>query len=197
MNKILNKFSSQFEVIEPSSNLEPFLSNQAVNIHFQFHHLKYVENLEKLAPNERSLFEIIRNYPKLQFPNIYNNAAQIINHNIFWQSMKLNTKNEEILNFLNKKINFTEDFKEKASKLFGSGWVWLVYQDKQLKIITTHDGDYPENSIPILNLDVWEHAYYVDYTNKRINFIDNYLNFLINWNLVESKFSEIGIKIND
>jgi len=179
------------KIIEPDWNLSPYLSKEALEIHYHGHHLKYVENLQKLLPNcSLPLEEIISKYS--ENTPIYNNAAQILNHNIFWQSMKKDSYNPLILEFLNKEIEFEKKFILETNKMFGSGWVWLVSENSALKILSTKDGIYPKNCTPIINIDLWEHAYYVNYQNKRTSFCETFIKHLLNYEQIERKLLELG-----
>ncbi|MFN9115099.1 MAG: superoxide dismutase, partial [Bacteroidota bacterium] len=140
-----------------TENLDPFLSKEAIETHFYGHHIKYYENLQKMLPEENNLEKILKDYSKENNLNIYNNAAQLFNHNLFWKSIKLNTFDKDISDFLERKLNFKENLKQIASSVFGSGWVWLVKKkrDGELEIIKTKDGDIPPKEYePLINLDL-------------------------------------------
>lgn len=178
--------------------LEPYISEQTMSYHYGKHHKAYIDNLNKLIKDTK--FEnmpleeiIIKTAGKSEFSGVFNNAAQSWNHTFFWNTMKPNGGGEPT-GELKKKIDrdfgsydkFKADFINAAVSQFGSGWAWLA-EDKdngKLVIIKTANGDNPiaHGLIPIIGLDVWEHAYYLDYQNRRVDYINNYLNHLVKWN---------------
>ena len=175
--------------------LAPYISLETIEFHYGKHYKGYVDNLNKLIVGTKyeqmSLEEIIKEtYGKPELIPIFNNAAQTWNHEFFWKSMKpngggnpqeeLKTKIEHNFGNLDK---FKEEFKAAAVAQFGSGWVWLVEDEGRLKIVKTGNADNPltKNMKPILILDVWEHAYYLDYQNRRLEFANVFLEHLINW----------------
>ncbi|MBQ8436953.1 MAG: superoxide dismutase [Alphaproteobacteria bacterium] len=178
--------------------LEPYISEQTMSYHYGKHHQAYIDNLNKLIKNTK--FEnmpmeeiIIKTAGKSEFSGVFNNAAQSWNHTFFWNTMKPNGGGEPT-GELKKKIDrdfgsydkFKAEFINAAVSQFGSGWAWLA-EDKdngKLVIIKTANGDNPiaHGLIPIIGLDVWEHAYYLDYQNRRADYINNYLNHLVKWN---------------
>lgn len=175
--------------------LAPYISLETIEFHYGKHYKGYVDNLNKLIVGTKyeqmSLEEIIKEtYGKPELIPIFNNAAQTWNHEFFWKSMKpngggnpqeeLKTKIEHNFGNLDK---FKEEFKAAAVAQFGSGWVWLVEDEGRLKIVKTGNADNPltKNMKPLLTLDVWEHAYYLDYQNRRAEFANVFLEHLINW----------------
>ncbi|OPZ78285.1 MAG: Superoxide dismutase (Fe) [Alphaproteobacteria bacterium ADurb.Bin438] len=137
-----------------------------------------------------SLEDIIINSKEKANMPIFNNAAQVFNHTFFFECMKKNGGGEvpeEISKHFGGKENFIKTFKEAGMTQFGSGWAWLL-QDKfgNLKIVKMPNAETPVmyGEKPLLTVDVWEHAYYLDYQNKRADFIDTFLNNLVNWEFV-------------
>lgn len=188
---------SQFPLPYTYDGLAPYMSEQTLALHHGKHVATYIKNLNELiqdTPYESvSLYEIINtsandeNNPNAQ--KIFNNAAQVFNHDFFFNGMCRDcggTIPAEIANAFGGDENFREQFKTAATTLFGSGYTWLVRDGDALKIINLSNADTPiaHNMVPILNLDVWEHAYYVDYQNRRADFVDNYLDHLVDWNQV-------------
>ena len=176
--------------------LEPYISQKTMEFHYLKHHQGYINKLNELIKNTEyenmSLTDIIQktaNIPELS--SIFNNAAQSWNHTFFWNSMCANggnKPNNAILHKINQSFgsyeNFKKQFKEIAVSLFGSGWVWLIQtENNTLEIMKTSNADTPiaHGLEPILTLDVWEHAYYLDYQNQRANFVDAFLEHLICW----------------
>ncbi|MBU2675512.1 MAG: superoxide dismutase [Gammaproteobacteria bacterium] len=176
--------------------LEPHMSSKTLSFHYDRHHKGYADKLEKLVKGTDyeglSLEETIVKARKEAQIDILNNAAQVWNHNFFWKSLSPNGGKPDgrIKNLIEARFNDVGEFKDKfrsaAAGLFGSGWVWLVLDQGQIRILTTSNADSPvgTNLIPLLTLDVWEHAYYLDYQNERAGFVDAFLDNLINWNFV-------------
>ena len=177
--------------------LEPLMSIETLEFHYGKHHQTYVNKLNELIENTKyqnmSLVEVISKSEGA----IFNNAAQVYNHDFFWKGLTPNQ--EEISPKLEKTIveNFgsIEDFKKeftvKAVGHFGSGWAWLVQDENQkLKIVTTSNAQTPltDNLKPILVCDVWEHAYYIDVRNLRPAYLENFWK-LVNWNFVEENLA--------
>lgn len=178
--------------------LEPYISEQTMSYHYGKHHKAYIDNLNKLIQGTKfanmPLEEIIiETAGKNEFSGVFNNAAQTWNHTFFWNTMKPNGGGEPS-GELKKKIDrdfgsydkFKTEFTTAATSQFGSGWAWLA-EDKnndKLVVMKTANGDNPiaHGLIPIIGLDVWEHAYYLDYQNRRADYINNYLDHLVKWN---------------
>lgn len=180
--------------------LEPYMTAKTFSYHHQKHHKAYVDNLNKLLENApdlqtKSLEEIIfLSFNDSNKIGIFNNSAQIWNHSFFWHCMKAaggGAPHGKIANLINDQFGsyekFTSDFKNAALTQFGSGWAWLVLNDQEkLEIMKTGNADLPmvHNKKALLTIDVWEHAYYLDHQNMRANYIDIFLNHLVNWNFV-------------
>lgn len=175
--------------------LEPYISERTLSFHYEKHHKTYVENLNRLIEGSKfaglSLEEIIvQTAGKPEYAAIFNNAAQSWNHNFFWHSISADGGREptgELAAEMAAKFGgfaeFKQQFKTAALQLFGSGWVWLAEDASGLQIVSASNADTPlaHGLKPLLTLDVWEHAYYLDYQNRRADFIDNFLNHLLNW----------------
>ncbi len=171
--------------------LAPHMSEQTLNFHYGKHHQTYVTNLNGLVEgteNEgRSLEEIIL---AAEPGGLFNNSAQVWNHTFFWSSMspggggepdgEVKTAVEQAFGSVD---TFKQTFTDKAKTLFGSGWTWLAKGDDGLEILQTKDADLPlkHGKTAILTLDVWEHAYYLDYQNARPAYIGTWLDHLVNW----------------
>ncbi len=180
--------------------LEPHISKRTLDFHYGQHHAAYVNNLNKLIEDtplkDFSMVDIISKSSGA----IYNNAAQSWNHEFYWNCMSPTAKKmpegplmDAIIRDFDNYDNFKETFIKKASSLFGSGWTWLVSDKKShLSIIQTHNADCPltlDNLTPLLTCDVWEHAYYLDKQNLRIEYIKEFWN-VINWDFVEKNYSK-------
>lgn len=176
-------------------DLEPFISENTLNFHHGKHHQTYVTNLNNLISGtdleEKSLEEIIDISRKNNQSGIFNNAAQIWNHTFYWHSMKKNGGGKPSGKLLAKIEGdfgsfekFIEEFKAAGATQFGSGWAWLVSDENgKLQVVKTLNAETPlgTNLKPLITMDVWEHAYYLDFQNARPKYIDTFLNNLINW----------------
>ncbi len=180
--------------------LEPYISAQTVEYHYGKHHNAYVVNTNNLIKesdlDNLSLEEII----KISSANpaqsgLFNNAAQVWNHSFYWHSHKCGgggvpygAVGQKIDSDFGSYEAFAKTFKEAAMGQFGSGWAWLVLENGILKIIRTSNADTPiaHGIKPLLCIDVWEHAYYLDYKNVRAEYVDNVINNLINWDFANS-----------
>lgn len=180
--------------------LVPHISAETFEYHYGKHHQAYVTNLNNLIPGTEyeklSLEEIIVKAPA---GGIYNNAAQVWNHTFFWSSLKPNggvAPVGALADAINKKWGSFDEFKKafQASAVgnFGSGWTWLVKKaDGSVDIVNTGAAGNPLKSgegKPLLTIDVWEHAYYVDYRNARPKFVETFLNSLANWDFAVKNF---------
>ncbi len=183
--------------------LEPHIDAKTMEIHYGKHHNGYTNNLNNAISGTelegKTIEEILKNLD-LDNMALRNNAGGYFNHNLFWEIMGPNCGgnpsgeiSEAINSNFNSFENFKEEFKKAAATRFGSGWAWLcVLGDGKLEICSTPNQDNPlmENSCggnPILCLDVWEHAYYLNYQNRRPDYIEAFFS-LINWDEVNSKY---------
>ncbi|MGF1491771.1 MAG: superoxide dismutase [Microcoleaceae cyanobacterium] len=184
--------------------LEPYVSKSTLEFHHDKHHAAYVNKFNGAVqgtgldskPIEEVIKEIAGDASKA---GIFNNAAQAWNHTFYWNSMKPGGGGKPS-GELAKKIDadfgsfdkFTEEFKNAGSTQFGSGWAWLVLDGGTLKVTKTGNADNPLTSgqIPLLTMDVWEHAYYLDYQNSRPGYIDAFLNNLVNWDFVSQNLAK-------
>ncbi len=188
--------------------LEPFIDKETMMIHHGKHHKAYVDNLNKALQKQDGPVELknlFKTVSKLT-PAIRNNGGGHYNHSLFWTLMKPpapNQKNEaegDLLTAITKTFGttdaFRKEFSEQALKIFGSGWCWLVVDaDKQLKVCVTANQDNPLMDVsvikgtPVLALDVWEHAYYLKYQNKRTDYIQNWWK-VVNWQKANQLYAE-------
>jgi Fe-Mn family superoxide dismutase len=187
--------------------LEPYVSARTLSYHYDKHHRGYVEKLNKLikdTPYEAlSLEDIVARARENADIEILNNAAQAWNHAFLWESMAptgVAKPNGEIKRMIERDFgdlaSFKARFKAAALSVFGSGWTWLVQDGLKLRIITSGNADSPvaTHMTPLLTLDVWEHAYYLDYQNDRAGYIDAFLDKLINWDFAAANLSGIPRK---
>lgn len=178
--------------------LEPHLSARTFEFHYGKHHAAYVTNLNKLTEGTTlaslPLEEVIQStFGDSSKAGIFNNAAQVWNHSFFWSSLSPNGGGtpsgilaEKIDRSFGSFERFKDEFKTAATTQFGSGWAWLVSDAGTLKVTKTANAENPlvHNQVPLLTLDVWEHAYYIDYQNRRPDFIQTFLDSLVNWEFV-------------
>ncbi|UIE37365.1 superoxide dismutase [Fe] [Leptodesmis sichuanensis] len=176
--------------------LEPYgMKAETFEYHYGKHHKAYVDNLNKLTEGtdlaNMPLEEVIKaTYKDSAKQGIFNNAAQVWNHTFFWNCMKPGgggTPTGELAARIDQDFGsfdkFKEEFSNAAATQFGSGWAWLVEDNGTLKVTKTPNAVDPiaEGQKPLLTLDVWEHAYYIDFRNARPAFIKNFLDRLVNW----------------
>ena len=175
--------------------LEPVISAKTIGVHYGKHHKTYVDNLNKLVAGTEyaglSLENIIvRTSGQPENAAIFNNAAQIWNHTFYWNSMKPQGGGEPPAALKNKiEASFDSvdacknELSSAAVSQFGSGWAWLVLDGEKIKVIKTSNADTPltMNLKPLLTVDVWEHAYYLDCQNRRADYVNAVLDKLINW----------------
>jgi Fe-Mn family superoxide dismutase len=184
--------------------LEPHYSARTISFHYGKHHKTYVDNLNKLITGTeletRTLEEIV---PMAAADpartGIFNNAAQVWNHTFFWNSLKpkgggrpageLQRRLEAAFGSYEK---FAEQFKATAVGRFGSGWGWLVLEGEALKINSTANAETPlaKGQTALLTVDVWEHAYYLDYQNRRLDYLTVFLDHLVNWEFVADNLAK-------
>jgi len=194
--------------------LEPYIDKQTVEIHYSKHHRAYYDNFmaaikgtEMESMNIRDIFKNIMKYPLA----VRNNGGGYFNHTFYWESMKAHgggIPTGQLLEAINKTYGSFDEFKKQFSEAgktrFGSGWAWLSIDDKgMLFICSTPNQDNPimdiavQKGIPILTMDVWEHAYYLKYQNRRADYIDAFWN-VVNWDKVSSRYenglAQLGVK---
>jgi Fe-Mn family superoxide dismutase len=175
--------------------LEPVITANAIGFHYGKHHKSYVDNLNRLVAGteyvELPLEKIITSTAGLSDQiAIFNNAAQIWNHSFYWKSMKPKGGGEPpaaLKQLIEASFGSTEVCKKEladaANAQFGSGWVWLVLDEDKLKVVKTGNADVPLTTgmKPLITIDVWEHAYYLDYQNRRADYVNAVLDKLISW----------------
>ncbi|KAI3698327.1 hypothetical protein L2E82_41792 [Cichorium intybus] len=193
--------------------LEPYMSKRTLEVHWGEHHRGYVETLNKYLSKNDVLYgytmdELIRvTYNNGNPLPEFNVAAQVWNHDFFWESMQPGGGNLPILGLMDQIekdfgsfANFREEFIESALTLFGSGWVWLVLKrnEKRLAIATTTNAVTPLvwDDIPLLSLDMWEHAYYLDYKNDRARYANVFMDHLVSWNAVLGRMARAQAFVN-
>ena len=184
----------------PKEALEPHISSRTLDFHHGKHHNAYVVNTNNLIKGTElenaDLETIIRkSAADPAKAGLFNNAAQVWNHAFYWQCMKpggggapTGAAAKKIDADLGGYSAFVEAFKQAGATQFGSGWAWLVLDNGKLKIVKTANADTPlaHNQKALLTVDVWEHAYYLDYQNRRPDYLTTFVEKLINWDFVNS-----------
>ena len=184
--------------------LEPVISAQTLALHHGKHHKAYVDTLNKLVAGtefaDRTLEAVIVGTAgKPEHAKIYHNAAQAWNHNFYWHCLRAPGA-ERVPRTLADKVSqspfdsmarMKEQLAEAAIEQFGSGWAWLVLEDNRLKVVRTDNGDgpLPAHQRALLTIDVWEHAYYLDYQNRRPDHVHAVLDQIINWEFAASNLA--------
>jgi superoxide dismutase, Fe-Mn family len=181
--------------------LEPYVSAQTMSFHYGKHHQAYVDNLNKLVAGTpwagQPLEQIVvASAGVADKAALFNNAAQAWNHTFFWQSMRAaggGKPTGRLLEGIEKSFGSFDEFKNAftaaAVAQFGSGWVWLVREGDAFKIVKTSNADTPvaHGQLALLTCDVWEHAYYLDYQNRRKDFVQAFLDHLANWDFAAAR----------
>ena len=190
--------------------LEPHISARTLDYHYNKHHAGYVNNLNTLLKDHGSVFDgmtleqvIQKAYGVKDYIGIFNNAAQVWNHSFYWKSMKPRGGGRaygSLLKQIDKDFgsfdSFLEEFKAAAATQFASGWAWLSLERDigKLSISKTSNADTPvveeDKFVPILTMDVWEHAYYLDFQNKRVDYIAMFMSKLVNWDFAQENYEE-------
>lgn len=184
--------------------LEPYISSKTLDFHYGKHHNAYVVNTNKLLENhalkDKTLEEIIESTAgDSSQAGLFNNAAQVWNHTFYWNSIKPKGGGQptgKIADRINKDLGgydkFVASFQTAGVGQFGSGWAWLVVnKNGKLEVTKTANADTPlaHGLKPVLTMDVWEHAYYLDYQNRRPDYVKSFMENLINWDFANSNIS--------
>jgi superoxide dismutase, Fe-Mn family len=183
--------------------LAPVISENTISYHYGKHHQTYLNNLIKILPGsefEKSgLEEIIKKTAgRADQASFFNNAAQVYNHDFYWKSMKPGGGGEpkgKILDKIGSSFGsyqkFVDSFSNAATTQFGSGWAWLVDDGTKLQVVKTPNAENPLTMKlkPLITIDVWEHAYYLDYQNRRADYIKAFVERLLNWDFAEQNLA--------
>jgi superoxide dismutase, Fe-Mn family len=183
--------------------LEPLISANTLSFHYGKHHKTYVDNLNKLVEGKdlatMSLEQIINHSAgKADMAGVFNNAAQIWNHTFYWNSLKPNGGGKPtgaMAALIDKSFGDYDTFKKELANAavtqFGSGWAWLVKDGDVLKVVKTSNAEVPftKGQKPLLTIDVWEHAYYIDYQNLRAKYVETLIDKLLNWDFAEKNLN--------
>jgi len=180
--------------------LSPIMSQETLELHHGKHHQTYITNLNNFIKDtdmkDLSLNEIVlKSYNEKSMVGIFNNASQHWNHNLFWKCMKPNgggkippKLEKRLISDFGSIEQFKIDFKQAGITQFGSGWCWLSISNDKLMVTKTANAINPlvSNMVPILGCDVWEHSYYIDFRNRRPEYLDKFIENLVNWEYVDS-----------
>lgn len=186
--------------------LEPWVDETTMRLHHDKHHATYVKNVNEALEGHEDLLnmdinELIQNLDKVPEDvrtKVRNNGGGHANHSLFWTMMAANADKapkgvigDKIGNAFGGFEQFKEEFTKAALGVFGSGWAWVIIEGDGLKVVTTPNQDTPvmEGKMPILGIDVWEHAYYLKYQNRRPEYVEAWFN-VINWDEVEKRLTE-------
>jgi Fe-Mn family superoxide dismutase len=181
----------------PENALEPYISGRTLSFHYGKHHQGYVNNTNRLVSGTdmagMTLDELVKKAARFENKAVFNNAAQAWNHAFYWPGMKPQGGGkpggklmESLADAFGDFEGFRKAFTEAATGQFGSGWAWLVLDGSSLKVMNTSNADTPlaHGQKPLLTIDVWEHAYYLDYQNRRGDYVKDFLDHLVNWDFV-------------
>jgi len=190
--------------------LQPHMSAETLEFHHGKHHKAYVDKvngwIDEKGLSGRSLVEVIRLAKEKGDKGLFNNAAQVWNHSFFWNCLAApgQTPSGQLASKIDEAFGSTDallkKLGEEAVGHFASGWAWLVLEGGQLKITSYHDADTPvvhDGVKPLLTLDVWEHAYYIDYRNARPKFAETVLGNIVNWDFVAQNLDGAGVSRAD
>ena len=190
--------------------LAPYMSRETLEFHHDKHHQAYVDKtnaaVEKSDMSSPKLSEVVLNAKTQGDNGLFNNSAQVWNHSFYWECLapEGGAPSGELKDALERDFGSVDDFKKKfkeeATGHFASGWAWLVLDGDKLDITSFHDADTPiahQGKKPVFTLDVWEHAYYLDYQNARPDYIDALLDKAVNWEFVAKNLDGKGVERAD
>lgn len=189
------------ELPYPKNALEPHLSAETLEFHHGKHHNAYVTNLNQLTEGKPEASKPLEEIIRTATGGVFNNAAQVWNHTFYWQCLKPHgggAPTGRLAELLTRDFGsvgkFKEQFRDAATTLFGSGWAWLVAEGGKLKITQTGNADLPlkHGQTALLTIDVWEHAYYIDYRNARPKYVEAVIEHLLNWDFAAANLAKIG-----
>ncbi|HET9670033.1 MAG TPA: superoxide dismutase [Casimicrobiaceae bacterium] len=190
----------------PENALDPVISANTLSFHYGKHHKAYVDNLNKLAAGTEyesmPLEQVIRDTAgKPDKTGVFNNAAQVWNHTFYWSCMRRGGGGKptgRIAQMIDSDLggydNFKKEFATACTTQFGSGWAWLVAEGGKLRVMKTPNAEVPfiKGAAPLLTIDVWEHAYYLDYQNRRPDYANAVIDKLLNWDFATQNLSRAG-----
>jgi Fe-Mn family superoxide dismutase len=185
----------------PHDALQPYLSKETLEFHHDKHHATYVANANKLLPESglegKSIEDVVKETYGKNVP-LFNNAAQHYNHSEYWKSMKPGGGSKipgaletALISSFGSVDKAKADLVDAGTTQFGSGWAWLVVKDGKIVVLKTGNADTPltQGVKPILTVDVWEHTYYIDYRNRRPDYLKAFVDNLVNWDYVAEQYA--------
>src|SRR5690606_26495794 len=192
-----NKMAFELPELPWAKNaLAPHISEETIDYHYGKHHAAYVKNLNGFVESDSSLQgKSLEEIVKSSSGGVFNNAAQVWNHTFYWHSMKpggggkpTGAIADAIQESFGGYDEFRKQFAQAAATQFGSGWAWLVLDGKKLEIVKTSNAETPltTSKKPLITIDVWEHAYYIDFRNARPTYIDTFLDHLVSWDFANA-----------
>ena len=180
--------------------LAPHISAETLEYHYGKHHQAYVTNLNKLVEGKAEANKSVDDIIRSSEGGLFNNAAQIWNHTFYWHCMKPNGGGQptgDLADAIKRDFGsfekFSEEFANAATTQFGSGWAWLVLgSDRKLSVTKTGNADLPmkHGQTALMTIDVWEHAYYIDYRNARPKYVEVFMKSLVNWNWAQEQLKK-------
>lgn len=179
------------------SALAPHLTEETLSFHYEKHHQTYMNNLKAALEGKPDADKSLEEIVKSSSGPLFNNSAQVWNHDFYWKSMKPNGGGEPtgaladaIKRDFGSYQDFRTKFEEAAVKQFASGWAWLVVENGKLAITTTGNAETPltKGQTALLTCDVWEHAYYIDFRNLRAKYVSTFIEKLVNWDFAAANF---------
>ena len=189
----------------PEDALEPHISRRTVDLHYNKHHKGYMSKLDKALANDKRRSWTLEEIIQSSEGNVFNNAAQVWNHNFYWKSIEPGGHKKPgagtLLTQIKADFGSLDALEGKLCAVsageFGSGWGWLVFDNDSgsLQVINTNDAENPlgDEYVPLLTIDVWEHAYYLDYQNEREKYLDAVISELINWDFAAANFANCNL----
>jgi len=174
----------------PKNALEPHIGRETVTLHYDKHHAGYLKKLKELIANKPEATATLEWLVRTADGPVFENAAQVWNHDFYWRSMHPDGGGEPEGAFARQLVagfgsfqSFRSQFLEMGAAHFGSGWIWLVEHRGRLRLATTPDADLPLRycGTPLFCADLWEHAYYLDYHNERVKYLEAFVDRLVNW----------------
>jgi len=178
--------------------LAPHISAETLEYHYGKHHQAYVDKLNAAVEGKPEAKQSLEELIRTASGGVFNNAAQIWNHTFYWKSLKPNGGGEpkgDLAAAIERDFGSVKDCKEALADCvkthFGSGWAWLVVKDGKLAVVAGHDADNPlrDGATPLLTIDAWEHAFYIDYRNAKPKYVEAVLEHLINWDFAAENFA--------
>ncbi len=192
------------ELPYPREALAPHMSAETLDFHHGKHHQAYVTKTNEIVASkglgDMSLVDLIKHHKEPGDKVLFNNAAQVWNHSFFWHclSPEKQTPSGKLAQMIDTDFGSTDELVKQIAAAgvahFGSGWAWLVLEGDKLKVTSLHDADTPvaHDMVPLFTLDVWEHAYYVDYRNARPKYAESALGNIVNWDFVAQNLDGKG-----